>query len=94
MYAVFKFKREDARIRQIYGDDLIGRQTIIKRDAKSLGIEGNEIYILLEGSEEAIKRAREIAGEFEIRGDEAENIRKRIKEAEEEASLGMGAIFG
>jgi len=94
MYAVFKFKGEDAKIRQIYSDDLIGRQTIIKRDSKSLGMEENEVYLLVEGSQEAVEKAREIATEFELKGEEAERIYKKIKESEEEASLGMGAIFG
>jgi len=91
MYAVFKFKGEE-KIRALYEDDLIGRQTLIKRDAKSLGMEGDEIYLVIEGSEEAIKRAREMAGEFEMK--EGEKIYRKIKKSEEEASLGMGAIFG
>ncbi len=94
MYVVFKFKGEDAKMREIYQDDLIGRQTIIKRDARSLGLDENEIYMFVEGSSDAIEKAKEIAGEFIIEGEEAEKIYKRIKESEEEASLGMGAIFG
>ncbi len=94
MYAVFKFNGEDARIREIYQDDTIGRQTIIKRDAKSLGLEGSEIYLVVEGAEEAIEKARKIAGEMEIKGQEGEDVYRKIKKSEEEASLGMGAIFG
>ncbi len=94
MYAVFRFKGENLKIRKIYEDDVIARQTIVKRDSRSLGMGGNEVYILVEGSEEALRRAREIAGEFEIRDEEAEKVYKKIKEEEEEASLGMGAIFG
>ena len=94
MYVVFKFKGEDAKMREIYQDDLVGRQTIIKRDAKSLGLDGKEVYMVVEGSSDAIERAKEIAGDFMIEGEEAEKIYNRIKESEEEASFGMGAIFG
>ncbi len=94
MHALFKFAGEDAKIREMYQNDLVGRQSIVKRDAKSLGVNGSEVYVLIEGTEEAIEEARKIAGEYEIKGPEAEEIRERIKKAEEEASLGMGAIFG
>jgi hypothetical protein len=94
MYVVLKFKGEDSKIREIYGDDLIGRQTLIKRDAKSLGMEGKDVYLLVEGSLEAVEKAKEMATDFVLQGKEAEEIYKKIKESEEEASLGMGAIFG
>ena len=94
MHAVFKFDGENEKIRKIYQDDIIGRQTIVKRDARSLGIEGNALYLLFEGSEEAIERARELIGDYEMRGEEAKKIYDRIKEAEDAASAGMGAIFG
>ncbi|ADD08723.1 hypothetical protein [Candidatus Aciduliprofundum boonei] len=94
MYVVFKFKGEDAKMREMYQDDLVGRQTIIKRDAKSLGLDGKEVYIVVEGSSDAIERAKEIAEDFIIKGEEAGKIYRKIKESEEEASFGMGAIFG
>ncbi len=93
MYVVLKFKPGEKKIEELYRDDVVGRQSIIKRDAKSLGLEGNEIYLLVEGSKEAIKRVREIAGDNELK-EGVEKIYQKIKEAEEEASLGMGAIFG
>ncbi len=94
MYAVFKFDKGAKDIDAMYKNDLISRQTIVKRDAKSLGFEGNDIYLLVEGTADAIEEARKIAGEYEIKGSDAEKIYKRIKESEEEASIGMGAIFG
>lgn len=93
MYAIFKFNHGDRRIDELYKDDLISRQSLIKRDARSLGMKGDEIYILIEGSEEGIEKARKIAGENEMK-DGCEEIYRKIKKAEEEASLGMGAIFG
>ena len=93
MYAVFKFKKGDKKIDEIYRDDLLNRQSISKRDGKSLGLNDDYIYLMIEGSEDAIKRIREIAGESELKED-AEEIYRKIKESEEAASLGMGAIFG
>ncbi len=93
MYAVFKFEKNAKEIDEIYRDDVVSRQTVIKRDGSSLGMD-NATYLLVEGSEEAIERAREIAGNYEIRGEEAKKVYEKIKEAEDAASLGMGAIFG
>ena len=93
MYAVFKFPKGAKEIDEIYKDDVVSRQTLIKRDGASLGLE-SAIYVVLEGSEESVKKAREIAGKYELSGKEAEEIYKKIKDAENEASLGMGAIFG
>ncbi len=94
MYVIFKFKGSDGKVRELYQDDVIGRQTLIKRDSRSLGLKEDALYLVLEGSEEAIERARKIAGDFEVRGDEAEQVYRKIKEEEDSASMGMGAIFG
>ncbi len=94
MYAVFKFKGEDPKIREIYTDDLIARQTIVKRDSKSLGIQEEGLYLLIEGSEEAVERAKEILSDFLLTGEDGERIYRLIKKGDEEASIGMGAIFG
>ncbi len=93
MYAVFKFEKGAKKIDELYHDDIVSRQSIIKRDGKSLGLE-DAIYVIVEGSEEAVKRAEEIAEEFKLQGEDADKIYGKIKQAEEEASMGMGAIFG
>ncbi len=94
VYVVFKFNSGDKKIEELYANDVISRQSIIKRDAKSLSLEGSGIYVLIEGSEKGIQRAREIAGEYEVKGEEASRIYELIKKSEDEASMGMGAIFG
>ena len=94
MYAVFKFGNTEKKIEDIYNDELLSRQSIVKRDGKSLGLKDNSIYLIIEGSEEAIKKARKIAGENELKEEAAEGIYRKVKESEEEATLGMGAIFG
>ncbi len=95
MYAVFKIPKSKLDVLEnIYKDDSIGRQTIVKRDGRSLGLDDEGVYLLIEGSEPAVKKAREILKEMEMSPNDAEIVYAKIKESEEEASLGMGAIFG
>ncbi len=92
MYAVFKFRKGAKELDALFRDDIISRQTLIKRDGASLGLD-NATYLLIEGSDASIERARAIAGEFELDADAAKQVFEKIKEAEDEASMGMGAIF-
>ena len=94
MYAVFKFEKGNGKIEEIFKDEMISRQTLIKRDGKSLDLEDNYIYLLVEGSEDAVNKARAMASDSELKGEEEEEIYRKIKDAEDEASAGLGAIFG
>ena len=94
-YAIFKGKtQKDEEI--FTKDDLVSRQTIRTYDYASIGLEGEGFIILVEGSEEAISRAKEIAKDkLElIEDDEAQKIYEKIKKLEESVSMGVGAIFG
>ncbi len=93
MYVVFKFEKGAKEIEELFKDDVVSRQTVIKKDGKSLDMD-DAIYVLVEGSEEGILRAREIAKHNVLEGKESEEVYRKIKEAEDAASLGMGAIFG
>jgi len=77
-------------------DDLVSRQTIRTYDYASLGLDGEGFIILVEGSDEAVNRAKEIAKDkLElIEGEDAHKIYEKIKELEESVSMGVGAIFG
>ena len=94
MYAVFRFEKGDKKIDEIFKDDLLSRQTLIKRDGKSLGLDDDFIYLIVEGSEDAIAKVRTLAGDCELKKEEEDDIYRRIKESEDEASAGLGAIFG
>ncbi|NPA75246.1 MAG: hypothetical protein GXO25_04095 [Euryarchaeota archaeon] len=93
MYAVFKFSKSAKEIDALYRDDVVARQTLIKRDGSALGLD-DAIYIVVEGSEEAINRAKELAKEFLLNDSDAKDVYKKIKDEEESASMGMGALFG
>ncbi len=97
--AIFEIKKEkENEMDALKGDDLISRQSITIRDAKSLGMKGENIYIKIDGSDEAIERAEEIVKEQSLgkrlSKEDAQPIEKKIKEEEESASEGMGFIFG
>jgi hypothetical protein len=80
----------------VYADDLVSRQSINFREAKSLGFDKNGYYLEIDGSEEAIRKAKEIIGEKgkEITGEEKKKVLAKIKEQEESADAGFGALFG
>lgn len=79
------------------GDDIISRQSITIRSADSLGISGKtgNVYILIiDGSEIAIKRAREILKDMAKESDHADEIMEIVKADEDRAAEGFGSIFG
>ncbi len=97
MYVIFKVDRVKSKeIDLLYKDDIVSRQSVIKREGQSLDLKEDSIYVLVEGSEEGIKRAKEIAEKFASIPEqkEMENIYKKFKEQDESSLEGMGSIFG
>ena len=96
-YEIFEISKEnESIIEEVKNDDLVMRQSIWTRDAKSLGKEGNSIFLKIEGSQEALKKAEEILKEKakKLEGESREEINKKFIEDEEAANQGMGFIFG
>ena len=92
MKGVWRAERK-SDLEEVLRDDVISRQSITEKEAW----EGSGIYLIIEGSDEALKRAGDLLaakGVKEIEKKEAEEVFKRIKREEEDAALGMGAIFG
>jgi len=97
VYAIFEIKKEnESIIEEVKKDDLMSRQSIWTRDAKSLDMEGDSIFLKIEGDEEAIKKAEEFLKEKArlLEGEEKEKVNERFIADEEKASEGMGFIFG
>jgi len=98
VYAIFEIKKEDSRkIDEVLKDDLVSRQSITTRDASSLDIDKDVVYVKIEGSEEGIKRAEELFKEFSTKKldeKEAEEINKKMEAQDESAALGLGNVFG
>ena len=96
-YLIFEVKSEEiGKINKLIKDDLISRQSILTRDSSSLNLKGSFSYIKIEGSNEGLKRAKELAKELELKKlDEkkAKKINIKIEEQEDSAASGMGMIF-
>ncbi len=76
-------------------DDLLSRQSQKVRDAAALGGPADATYVLVEGAEEAIRRAVELLAPIGTRmaATEGETLYRRFKEEEDAASAGMGLFF-
>jgi len=96
-YVIFEVKSEDVgKINTLAKDDLISRQSILTRDASSLDLDKDVSYVKIEGSNDGIKRANELAKELKFKKlatKKAEKVNEKIKEQEDSAASGMGMIF-
>ena len=96
-YVIFEVKSEDiGKINQLTKDDLVSRQSILSREASAIDIDKDVTYVKIEGSDDGIKRAEEIAKELSFKKlstKDAESINNKIKEQEDSAAFGMGMIF-
>lgn len=96
-YAVFSVEKTQAsKINKILKDDLISRQSISVRDASALNIDKDVRYVIIEGTDEALKKAEELFVEAGKKEDdeEAKAIYDKIKSQEGEVAQGVGLIFG
>jgi hypothetical protein len=97
MYTVLKINKENSsKVDALYQDDLVSRQTIIRRDNVSLGLKDEALYVIIDGSQEAIDRAVVISKDFAtvLSASERENVYKKVKEQDESTLEGIGSIFG
>jgi len=76
-------------------DDQLSRQSQKVRDANSVGGPADALYVLLEGSTDAMKRADELLTPVGTRlpAAEGEAVYRKLKDEEEAASAGMGLFF-
>jgi len=97
VYRVFRVPSAQAsRADVVWKDDLVSRQSITSRDAKSLGLPGGDRYVLVEGSDAGVARAMELLKDLALAlaGAEAERVYRQFRAQDEEAASGMGLIFG
>lgn len=93
LYAVPSAKK--AELETVLHDDAVSRQSHKVRDAPTLGGPAAELFVLIEGSTEAVARASELLGPVgtKVPPADAERIYARLKEEEDAASAGMGLFF-
>ena len=75
-------------------DDLVSRSSIALRSAAALGIDEDGYFIIIDGSEEAIKKAEELLKELAKKYDKKEQVEARMSEQEDSAIEGFGNILG
>lgn len=76
------------------GDDLISRQSITIRLATALGMKEDGYFILIDGSDESIKKAEELLKGTAERYKNKNAVIDKIKEEEDSAIEGFGNIVG
>ncbi len=76
-------------------DDLVSRQSQKVREASAMGGPSDTLYVLIEGSEAAVRRAEELLTPVGTRlpASEGEALYRRFKDEDEAASAGMGLFF-
>lgn len=75
--------------------DIAAKQSITVRDAKSLGLNYDGSFFLIDGDDEGVNRCKELVKEFvsEAKANDSKKARDTIKKEEETAAEGMGGIF-
>ncbi len=76
-------------------DELIARQSQKVRDAGTYGGPSAQLYVQVEGSNEAVQRAETLLMELgtKLPSADAERLRARFREEDDAASAGMGLFF-
>ena len=96
-YIIFSVPNENKnKMKEVLKDDIISRQSITTRDANALDIKKEVQFVLIEGNENALERAKEMFKDISTieEGDTAEEIYKKFKEDEVGAAESVGFIFG
>ncbi len=87
-----------ANIQNLTSDDTVSRQSIHTRDARALNMEGNYLYVRIQGSDAGVGQAKKLAQERKVGvllpDAEAVRVSKAIDAEEDAAAEGMGMIFG
>jgi hypothetical protein len=96
-YVIFSVPNEHKnKIKEIIRDDIVSRQSITTRDAGAIKVEREVQFVLIEGDESALERAKELFKDISTveEGTAAEEIYAKFKEDEAEAAASVGFIFG
>ncbi len=75
-------------------DDVVSRGSIILRAASSLEIKEDGYFIVVESSEEGIKKATELLKGLATRYAKKDVVLKKIEEQDDAALAGFGSILG
>jgi len=96
MEVLIKIEKNTEDIKKILmGDDVVGRSSILFREASSLGMKEKCYYCLISGTEEQCQQAKKMVEDKAelVEGEEKQKIIQKIRLEEEKAAEGFGAIF-
>jgi hypothetical protein len=93
LYRVASARR--ASLEEVLRDDRLSRQSHKLRDAATIGGPAGELFVLIEGAPEAVRRADELLAPLgtKLGAAEGEALYRRLREEDENASAGMGLFF-
>jgi hypothetical protein len=75
-------------------DELVNRGSITLKDASALGFEKSGFFIILDASEEALKKAALLLKDIAKKYVKKDKVLKKVEEEEEAAASGFGNIIG
>jgi hypothetical protein len=98
MDILFKIEKENLEQAKnlLLSDDIVSRGSITFKEGSSLGLKENGYYCYLSGTDKICKKAKELVKDLTklIEGKNKDKIIKEIKNEEQKAMEGFGAIFG
>jgi len=96
MREVFEVSSDKARQAEqmLREDDVMGRQSIAVRNPGILGMDGDEVYIIINGSEEAIEKAKEMLKDIAKVSEKRAKVLDKFDELEDRTADAFGSILG
>jgi hypothetical protein len=75
--------------------DVAAKQSITLRDARALGLNYDGSFFLISGDDTGVNKCKELIKEFvfEVKKEDLEKAKEKIKQEEEAAAEGMGGVF-
>lgn len=98
MEMVFKVEKQNLqKVKDILlKDEIVSKASVMFKESKSLGLEGNHYYCYISGLDEACDKAKELTKDLVevVNEEDTKKIIEKIKFEEESAMTGFGDIFG
>ncbi len=96
MREVFEVASDKARQAEqmLREDDVLGRQSIAVRNPGILGMDGDEVYIIINGSEESIEKAKEMLKDIAKVSEKRAKVLEKFDELEDRTADAFGSILG
>lgn len=87
-------ENKDKAEQLLRSNDIVSRQSITVRSAPHLDVDEEGYFIIIDGSEEAIKMAHGLLDELASKYEHKDKVIAKVKEQEDKAIEGFGDILG